>query len=456
MKSLSILVILAILLAGLVHLGTGAMNVPITASSIPDNAVTSSVNKINDSQVREPILSQTEACDLLITGIWLEDSSTVCYEITNQGTVESPPTITEIELYLGSCGGYETIYQDEASLRSGSNRTVCLDVFSILENWCTCKTLTVRVEADYSAVVDVDSPDQVSNNVLTATFDNLCADGIQNYGEYSVDCGGPCPASCRDCFEDADFGDTEDADYFCLDSDVILYTARLALQEYANCLRNPDCRDTLRVTDPLLDFSKVTTADLAQNTDYIMEAVAYYVYRHVTYMIDGSADIYDESGVINAVDMVLQSGNMSGVINGYQRIDTCPNDYCGDCEDQAVLREALMRSLGVSWRCAFCADHYNSYFGGGHTFNLVYYRNKWRIMDYGPLGSYFSINNYRNAHNPHNVWNDRVGEYWCPYRTADPACWFCCNTDPYSWTQNYNVGDVCGERWRTYYEECAP
>jgi len=457
MNSMSVLLIIAILITGLVFFGLGATNISYTGLSIHDDEVTNSVDTVNDSQVREPVRPQTEAHDLMITGIWLEDRSTVCYEILNRGTSESHSTITEIELYLGSCGGYKTIYQEETSLGSGSSRMVCLDVSSLLENWCSCQTLTVRVEADYGAIVDVDSPDQISNNVLTATFDNLCADGIQNQGEQGVDCGGPCPASCRDCFEDTDFGNAEDADYFCLDSNVILYAARLALQEYANCLRNPDCRVTLHVTDPLMDFSTVTATDLARNTDYIMEAVAYYVDQHTSYMDDDDSDICDPSGVINAEDMIQRSGGRSGMLSGYQHIDTCPNDYCGDCEDYAILREALMRSLGVSWRCAFCADHYSGYFGrGGHTFNLVYYRNKWRIMDYGPLGSYFSINQHWTAHNPHNVWNDKVGEYWCPYWIADPACWFCCNQDPYSWTQNYNDGEACGSKWHTYYEECAP
>ena len=164
----------------------------------------------------------------------------------------------------------------------------------------------------------------------------------------------------------------------------------------------------------------------------------------------------EPSGAINAEDMILLSGGRGGIISGYQPVDACPGDYCGDCEDHAILREALMRSLGVSWRCAFCADHYDSYFGGGHTFNLVYYRNKWRIMDHGPLGTYFSISRHWDAHIPHNVWNDRVGEYWCPDWRADPACWYCCNQDPYGWTQNYNDGEVCGSRWPTYYEECAP
>ena len=422
------------------------------------------VLKGNNLQVPELLFVPTKTCDLSITKAWLEDESTLCYEIVNQGNVASVPTTTKIEIYLGTCGGYETIYQEEPSLAGGNSRTVCLDISSLPENWYSCKTLTVRVEANHGTIVDIDPFDPTSNDVLTATFDNLCADGIQNQDEQGIDCGGSCPASCRDCFADADLGDAEDARYFCLRSSVVLDTARLALQEYANCLRNPDCRATLVVTDPLMDFSTVTAADLEQSTDYIMEAVAYYVHQHTRYMLDEDGDICDPgggvslepSGAINAEDMILLSGKRGGIVAGAQAVDTCPNDYCGDCEDHAILREALMRSLGVSWRCAFCADHYDSYFGYGHTFNLVYYRNKWRIMDQGPLGTYFSIRRYWSAHIPHNVWNDQVGEYWCPDWRADPACWFCCNHDPYSLTQNYNGGEGCGNRCLTYYEECAP
>jgi hypothetical protein len=428
------------------------------------HGATYGVLKANNSEVRELIFGLPGIYDLLITRIWLEDESTVCYQIMNQADVESPPTTTKIEIYLGRCGGNETIYQEEPGLAGGSSRTVCLDISSLLQNWCRCKTLTVRVDADYSTIVDSAPPDPTSNDVLTATFDNLCADGIQNEGEQGIDCGGPCPATCRDCFADADFGSAEDASYFCLRSSAVLDTAKLALEEYANCLRDPDCRATLRVSDPLMDFSAVTVVDLGQNTDYIMEAVAYYVDQHTAYVDDSGCNIcdpgggpaFDPGGAINAEDMILLSGSRSGIGAGYQQVDTCPNDYCGDCEDYAILREALMRSLGISWRCAFCADHYDSYFGDGHTFNLVYYRNKWRIMDYGPLGTYFSIRRYWDAHNPHNIWNDQEGEYWCPDWRADPACWYCCNHDPYSLTQNYNGEEACGSRWLTYYEECAP
>lgn len=439
----------------------GSIHVELEADA-DDNVM--EISETNNSQVGELVCGPTATSDLLIAGIWLENESTLCYEIANQGTLESRPTTTRIEIYLGRCGGQETIYHEEPGLAIGNSSIVCLDISSLSENWCYCKALTVRVEADYGAVLGVEPFDPPSNDVLTMTFDNLCANGIQDQDEQGVDCGGSCSASCRDCFADADSGSAEDAGYFSLNSSIVLNTARLALQEYANCLRNPECRATLLVTDPLMDFSTVTVADLEQNTDYIMEAVAYYVHQHTRYMLDSYGDIGDPGGgpslepggAINAQDMIQLSGGRRGLISGLQLVDTCPGDYCGDCEDNAILREALMRSLGVSWRCAFCADHYDSYFGGGHTFNLVYYRNKWRIMDHGPLGTYFSISRYWTAHNPDNVWNDRVGEYWCPDWRADPACWYCCNEDPYSWTQNYNGGEVCGDRWLTYYEECAP
>jgi parallel beta-helix repeat protein len=408
-------------------------------------------------------------CDLSIERVWLEDRSRVCYEIMNLGSIASESTTTEIDLY-SSCSFYRGhISHEEPELPAGQSRTVCLDISSSEPGrfdgtYCGCKRLEVDVETAPELFADPRNPH--SNNILNAIFDNdnPCADGIQNHGEEGIDCGGPCPASCRDCFADAAFGRAEDAGYFRLDRVIVRNTARDALEEYANCLRDPACRATLRVTDPLMSFATVTADDLERSTDYIMEAVAYYVDRHTQYMFDDDdCDICDPGGgwalepggAINAEDMIWYSGERSGTISGDVHVDTCPNDYCGDCEDHAILREALMRSLGVSWRCAFCADHYNTYWGEGHTFNLVYYRNKWRIMDYGPLGSYFS--EYWDLHNPNNVWNDRVGEYWCPDWRSDPACWYCCNHDPYSYTQNYNDGDACclGSQ-DTYIKRCAP
>jgi hypothetical protein len=293
---------------------------------------------------------------------------------------------------------------------------------------------------------------------VTLFDENLCANNIQDQGEEGIDCGGPCPARCRNCFADAEPGHGEVAKYFKLNSELVHGIAQGALEEYLNCLKDPNCRNTLPSIDPLMDFSTITVEDLARNSDYIMEAVAYFVDKNGQWMSDGDWPYYDDCqagahggicdnfGVINAEDMIIWSQFREG----------CTKHFCGDCEDLAVLREALMRALGISWRCAFLADHYDGFWGrSGHTFNLVYYRNKWRIMDYHPLGYYFE--SYWNEHKPHSLWNDHIGEYWCPDWRDNINC---DKINPYDYTQNYNQDGVCAldfeSRDYTYYLGCAP
>ncbi len=408
------------------------------------------------------------ACDLSLERIWIEDRSRICYEIMNRGSLASDPTTTEIVLNT-SCGLRGDFSQEEPALGSSESRTVCLNLTDFWPGmfdgtFCGCPTLEVEIEVAPELFADPRNPHY--NNTGTAIYenDNTCADGIENNDEEGIDCGGSCPADCRDCFADAAYGMAEDYSYFCLGEASVGNRARSALTEYANCLQDPACRGTLLVTDPLMDFTTVTAADLAANSDYIMEAVAYYVDKHTTYMYDdddcsmcdeGGGVHFEPEGAIDATNMILSSGGRSGTLGDETHVDTCPTEYCGDCEDHAILREALMRSLGISWRCAYCADHYNDYWGGGHTYNLVYYRSKWRIMDYGVLGAYFS--EYWEQHNHHNVWNDQVGEYWCPDWRSDPACEYCCNTSPYGRTQNYDGGYACfPDRQSTHLVRCAP
>jgi subtilase family serine protease/thiol-disulfide isomerase/thioredoxin/uncharacterized membrane protein YphA (DoxX/SURF4 family) len=409
------------------------------------------------------------APDLSLERTWLEDDRTrICYEVMNRGTIVSDTTTTEIELHT-SCGLRGEFTQDESPLAPTERRTVCLNLTDfhpgMLDGtFCGCDSLGVEIEVSPEEFLDPRNPHD--NNTANVTYenDNYCADGIQNNGEEGIDCGGPCPAACRDCFADAAFGNAEERDYFSFGRAEVSNRARDALTEYVNCLRDEACRDTLLVFDPLLDFTTVTVADLAENSDYIMEAVAYYVDKHTTYMFDdddcticdeGGGVHFEPTGAIAAADMISSSQYRSGDLSDGTHVDTCPTDYCGDCEDHAILREALMRELGISPQCAYCADHYEDYWGGGHTYNYVYYRSKWRIMDYGVLGSYF--NSYWDAHNPHNVWNDTVGEYWCPDWRSDPACEYCCNTSPYGRVQNYDGGYECfPDEQRTNLENCAP
>jgi hypothetical protein len=183
-----------------------------------------------------------------------------------------------------------------------------------------------------------------------------------------------------------------------------------------------------------------------------MEAVAYYVNKHMQYM-------YDTNGAQSASYTVTESRFRSGEIPGPGDtripVGQCPPPkvYCGDCEDHAILREALMRYLGVSADCAYCADHFNNKVGdGGHTFNLVLYRNKWRIMDYGNLGDKFTSK--KDHHELHStltitagahgkgrsgsLWNDVRSEYWC---TPVEHWWLTCKQ--FRAPRNYEGGTTC-------------
>ena len=147
-----------------------------------------------------------------------------------------------------------------------------------------------------------------------------------------------------------------------------------------------------------------------------------------------------------------------------------PTEYCGDCEDFAVLRASLLRHLGVAQQCIMNVDFHNVGFwpgganssipismsgpvgapspydyetaqnlfgmGGvdlpelpdelveiGHTFNVVLYKSKYRIMDYSGLAPFrgqlplYEISTEDPSfaiHQGDNVWNDQFGRYWFP------------------------------------------
>jgi hypothetical protein len=273
------------------------------------------------------------------------------------------------------------------------------------------------------------------NEVEGACFAS-CTDGIQNGDEDGVDCGGSCPASCMSCWG-GDWGGGPMEDKFSFNSGVVHLAASEAVFEYANCLRDYACRANLGTAATsriyFTDYSTVTVWDIMDSTDAIMEAVALYVDKHMTYMLDGGLLMWwvcDTSGecsfefrpqsahpeVQSAEWTITSSGARHGAwqVPGGWMYDYCPTRFCGDCEDHAILREALLRVLGISKDCAWCADYYESYEGGGHTFNLVLYRGRWRIMDYGALGRYFSFHNSDLHTKTQHLFNDTVGIYWCP------------------------------------------
>ncbi|KYK27271.1 hypothetical protein AYK26_04000 [Euryarchaeota archaeon SM23-78] len=260
-----------------------------------------------------------------------------------------------------------------------------------------------------------------------------CSDGVKGAYESGVDCGGSCPSKCIDCFADAGYGDEEDADYFALGSSAVNNAAVQALKEYAN-------------------WKNISVNSLDTSDEYI-EVVSWYVANHTEWTSDDDdCDICAGEGVIYADDLITSTS------------DRCSKDYCGDCEDHAILRTALLRTLGVSWKCVFCADHYEKSCpkndkgkkSGGHTFNVVLYQSKYRIMDYHPIGEKYFTTPAWCAHEPiDNIWNDRVGEYWCK---GWPG-FICSDTNPASYTYNYPGNPSCpstGYSHDTYYENKCP
>ena len=230
--------------------------------------------------------------------------------------------------------------------------------------------------------------------------------------------------------------------------------------EYASCLRDPACRDKLPSFVYLDDYHSVTAADLSDNPDAIMEAVAFYVNEHMGYM--GDEHIKSLSYCMNFDDpncgvpkvqpaawTLIESGSRGCTAGRSYLHPGMPAAYCGDCEDFAILREALMRVLGISADCAYCADQFKNYYrgNGGHTFNLVFYRGKWRVMDYKALGTYNEMGD--NPHKPHNIWNDKNGDYWC-YRKKDKED-YCDMRLPGIYAVNYYNGETCpASQWMEF------
>ncbi|ODS37451.1 MAG: hypothetical protein A7315_04065 [Candidatus Altiarchaeales archaeon WOR_SM1_79] len=293
-------------------------------------------------------------------------------------------------------------YYERGTVSSG-NSDYCINNDSLREYY-------VKIEGNNCVVYNLfyNCPDgcEAGQGICKKT----CADGIKNQHDGSwetgVDCGGPCPSQCTDCFADASFGNVNPgASWYTLDDPIIHQTALDALVEYAN-FQGVD----------LLDL--VTAPD---KSDKYIEAVAWYVDQHMHYMYDNHSAGWGE---VAANKTIKESWNRSW--NG----TTCANDYCGDCEDYSILRASLLRSLGIDWRCVF------STWAPGHSYNIVNYQNKYRIMDYGPIGSYFNLpkwittgeNNVTfGPQDAEWIWNDRLA-----------------NTRPWVHTCNYPGGlTVC-------------
>ncbi len=258
------------------------------------------------------------------------------------------------------------------------------------------------------------------------------SDGIQDGTEAGVDCGGASPSRCVQCLAPGiEPGSAEDAGFYSLDSVEVLSTAQAAIAEHA------------------LDSNQDPSTYYAgpEAVDRYVQAVAAYVDRHMAYASD--TKIGDWHGGQSALTTIRDSGSRG-----------CGKDYCGDCEDFSFLRAALLRALRVSWKCVFSARHPGDLDVGqvcgeptkGHVFNVVYYKGKYRILDYGAdieSATGFRWSSCWQAHALNNVFNDHYGHLnGSNLRPIDGQL-----------LMNYPGQASCPHvtwDWRTYYSDVCP
>jgi hypothetical protein len=208
-----------------------------------------------------------------------------------------------------------------------------------------------------------------------------------------------------------------------------------------------------------------STVIFPKTADALVEAVADYVEDHVDPELDGVIRIlyrnhepgddddfseYEEANPATsdnpAVDEFVQPADLmirrGGTVAKYQ----------GDCEDEAILRAALLRRLGFQpwavWH-ARSADYTVAGMTTSHEYNIILYEGAFRVVD-GPVGILLDgpgvgeENKYRSKYG----WNERHG----PRMDV--------STEEYlpSFADNYPGGKSDGRSWshKVYFRMNSP
>ena len=265
----------------------------------------------------------------------------------------------------------------------------------------------------------------LSNVFVPITWFNGTMDGT----ETGIDCGGDSPIQCQGCITNDWDSLTRYTDhpYFFMRYNIEP-TAIEALYAYAN--EEGHDPQTWYVSGP-------------EKADRYVRAVAWFVAENMEWMSDGIIPDVQTAG-----ETIHGSGDRE-----------CGARFCGDCEDYSILRAVLLRSLGFDWKCIFSADHHKSDHQGqveecghskkgDHTFNLVYFKGRYRILDYGEMQLRYHSN--CNAHHAvDNIWNDNYGKLWFERKLKPfggkllmnyPGCAFCPST---TWNWRTYYADIC-------------
>jgi hypothetical protein len=168
----------------------------------------------------------------------------------------------------------------------------------------------------------------------------------------------------------------------------VMDAAQQALLEYANFLGVP--------------LEDIDTGD------EMVAAVAQYVDAHMTWKSDADHNPH----CLNTVHGLGYAPGWDFPIPANYTIRytgspgcNCPTDYCGDCEDHAILRAALLRALGFRAECIWNVINDPV----THEYNMVVYEGAFRLMDYGPIASWANVTYFDAAHRSFYGYNEAFG-----------------------------------------------
>ena len=235
--------------------------------------------------------------------------------------------------------------------------------------------------------------------VETFIIPGNCEDGKRNGSEQGVDCGGSCPAQCVECI------DPWTSTYW-----PIAVPTQTSEQIGPRLLQLQDDQLLVRAYDTLFEFADEERKLVGQydDSDSILEAVAWYVDRHMSWRNDNGGGP-NQTCINNVNNLGYNPGwdfpiPASYTVNytGRPGCTSCTNDFCGDCDDFAILRQALAKRIGISSKCIWDAIDLKS--PGLHEYNIVLYQGKYRLMDYGTMDAWLATHT-TSMHETENNWN---------------------------------------------------
>lgn len=227
-----------------------------------------------------------------------------------------------------------------------------------------------------------------------------------------------------------------------LSDPVVLQTAYEALQEYVNDCRAHPAAHAVEVDDP----ASLTFYDVLNDSDAMVAAVAWFVDRNMRWSDDGTNRTVFSEGY----DLNYDPGRDFPIPANYTIRYTgagafgSPARFHGDSEDHAILRAAMLRSLG------FNPDYLWNVINDpvSHEYNLVAYRGALRIMDYGTIDTSLALHTW-NAHKTYYGYSESHGT-----RGTGSAR----HNDLVRFANNYPGGAPACSSWsyRNYYQDTCP